>query len=568
MGLTSALITGLSGLDVNQTRLNVVGNNIANVNTTAFKSSQAIFSPQFYVTDQDGTAPDNNFGGTNPSQHGLGAQVSTIEKNFTPGAIQPTGVPTDMALDGSGFFIVKGADQLYTRDGTFSLNSNNQLVNVSGDFVQGYSADANGNIATGALTNITIPLGATTVAKATQNVTMQGNLDASGIPASGASVLLSQDLTTVGGAAAPTTGSLLTQVASASASATPLFTAGQTFTLAGTKGGSTLPASTFTVTAGSTVQDLMTFMQQGMGIDTNVPTTNPPPGVTTTAGTAANSIDLVVTGNTGSANALEIPASAFTAAGGASPFQFQDGAANGFTSNPTGESVHTSFQAYDSLGTPINVDVTAVLETQSTAGNTWRFYADSGDNKVGGLAVGNGTLTFDSNGRLTNSTGTTININRTGTGASTPLSFNLNFGSMTQLTGDQSTLVMANQDGSSTGTLTSFSVGGTGVITGAFSNGQTRTLAQVAVANFSNPQGLDDKGGNLFAAGAGSGNAQITTPTSLGTGQLRSGALEQSNVDLSTEFVNMIVASTGFSAASRVITTSDQLIQELLNSNR
>lgn len=568
MGLTSSLFTGLSGLDVNQTRLNVVGNNIANVNTTAFKSSRAIFSPQFYVTDEGGTAPDSNFGGSNPSQRGLGAQVATIEKDFTPGAIQPTGQPTDMAIEGNGFFIVKGADQLYTRDGTFSLNSNNQLVNVNGDFVQGYGVDTNGNIATGALSDITIPLGASTVAKATQNVAMQGNLDASGVPASGASVLLSQDLTTVGGAAAPTTGTLLTQVASASASATPLFTAGQTFTLAALKGGRTLPSSAFTVGAGSTVQDLMTFMQQGTGIDTNVPTTNPPPGVTTVAGTAANSIDLVVTGNTGAQNGLEIPASAFTGTGGASPFVFQDGTANGFTSNPAGESVHTSFEAFDSLGTPINVDVTAVLENQSTTGNTWRFYADSGDNKLGGLAIGNGTLTFDNNGRLTNSTGTTLNINRSGTGAGTPLSFKLNFGSMTQLTGQQSTLVMANQDGSSAGTLTSFTIGNTGVISGAFSNGQTRTLGQVALANFSNPQGLDDKGKNMFAAGANSGNPMITTPTSLGTGQVRSGALEQSNVDLSTEFVNMIVASTGFSAASRVITTSDQLIQELLNSSR
>ena len=568
MGLTSSLFTGLSGLDVNQTRLNVVGNNIANVNTVAFKSSRAIFKPQFYVTDEGGAAPDNTFGGTNPSQRGLGAVVATVQKDFTPGAIQPTGHATDMAIEGNGFFIVKGTEQLYTRDGTFSLNPANQLVNVNGDFVQGYGVDNNGNITTGNLSNITIPLGATTIAKATQNVSMQGNLDASGVPASGASVLVSQDLTTVGGAAAPTTGTLLTQVASASSNATPLFTAGQTFTLAGTKGGRTLPGSTFAVTGTSTVQDLMTFMQQGMAIDTTAPTTNPPPGVTAVAGTAANSIDLAVTGNTGAQNALEIPASAFAGPGGASPFLFQDGTANGFTSNPTGESVHTSFEAYDSLGTPVNVDVTAVLETQSTAGNTWRFYVDSGDNKVGGLALGNGTLTFDANGRLINSTGTTVNINRSGTGAATPLSFQLNFNSMTQLTGQQSTLVMAQQDGSSTGTLTSFTVGSTGVITGAFSNGQTRTLGQVALANFSNPQGLDDKGGNMFAAGANSGNPMITSPLNLGTGQIRSGALEQSNVDLSTEFVNMIVASTGFSAASRVITTSDQLIQELLNSSR
>src|SRR3954452_15077197 len=100
MALTSALFTGLSGLDVNQTRLNVVGNNIANVNTVAFKSSRALFKPQFYVTDGGGTPPSSDFGGTNPNQRGLGAQVAAIEKDFSVGSIEPTGQPTDLALDG------------------------------------------------------------------------------------------------------------------------------------------------------------------------------------------------------------------------------------------------------------------------------------------------------------------------------------------------------------------------------------------------------------------------------------------------------------------------------------
>src|ERR1044071_2613685 len=99
MALTSALYTGLSGLDVNQTRLNVVGNNIANVNTVAFKSSRAMFKPQFYVTDSGGSAPTDGFGGTNPSQRGLGASVGGIERNFTPGQIETTGRNTDMAIE-------------------------------------------------------------------------------------------------------------------------------------------------------------------------------------------------------------------------------------------------------------------------------------------------------------------------------------------------------------------------------------------------------------------------------------------------------------------------------------
>jgi flagellar hook protein FlgE len=138
---------------------------------------------------------------------------------------------------------------------------------------------------------------------------------------------------------------------------------------------------------------------------------------------------------------------------------------------------------------------------------------------------------------------------------------------MTQLSG-QSTQVASTQDGFPAGTLNTFAVGADGKIVGSYSNGQTHVLGQVAVATFNNPQGLSDQGSSLYAAGPSSGEAQIGIPGSLGAGTLQGAALEQSNVDLSSEFTNMIVASTGFSAASRVITTSNQLIQELLNSGR
>src|SRR5947207_1396943 len=122
MALTNALFTGLSGLNVNQARLNVVGNNIANTNTVAFKSSRVLFKPQFYVTDIAGGPPTADFGGQNPSQRGLGAEVAAIQKDFSAGSIEPTGRDTDLAVDGDGFFIVQGKDQRYTRDGSFVLN--------------------------------------------------------------------------------------------------------------------------------------------------------------------------------------------------------------------------------------------------------------------------------------------------------------------------------------------------------------------------------------------------------------------------------------------------------------
>ena len=123
-------------------------------------------------------------------------------------------------------------------------------------------------------------------------------------------------------------------------------------------------------------------------------------------------------------------------------------------------------------------------------------------------------------------------------------------------------------DGSATGTLNGFSIGASGSIIGAFSNGLTRTLGQVALATFNNPEGLIDGGGGMYTTGGNSGVPVITGPLELGAGSIRAGALELSNVDLSAEFINLIIASTGFTAASRVISTSDQLLTELLNSAR
>ena len=516
MSLTSTLYTGLSGLDVNQVQLNVVGNNIANANTVGYKASTVLFKSQFYVTTSGGTSPTADVGGSNPSQLGLGATVSSITQNFSAGTIEPTGVDTDMAVDGNGFFIVNAnGSQQYTRDGSFSLNSNDQLVTSSGDFVQGFGVDAQNNVIPGQLQNLTIPLGTTTSAQATGNVTLQGNLNASGVVATGQSILNSQLLTTVGGAAAPTGATLLTDLASESAPTVPLAAVGDVITLSGSKDGRTLAPQTFTVTATSTVADLNTFFSGTLGIDTTVAGT-PPPGVTIeTSATNPDAATLVITGNLGTENSLEISGSQLTNENGTSPFTFVDGTDNaGFTSNPNGESVHTSFVVYDSLGTPVTVDLTAVLQQQSSQGNTWEFYATSANNQGGtGTVLGDGQLVFDGNGNLKSVTGNTLDINRSGTGALLPpLPVTLNFGSVTQLSGTSSDLVMTQQDGSPIGSLQSFSVGTDGTIVGSYSNGLTKTLGQVALATFTNDNGLVNNGGNTYSAGAASGVSVISAP--------------------------------------------------------
>ena len=573
MALTSTLYTGLSGLDANTTRLNVAGNNIANVNTVAFKGSRALFKPQFYVTDTGGSSPSADFGGTNPSQRGLGTEVAAIEKDFTAGSIEPTGKSTDLAIEGAGFFVVKGADQTYTRDGSFQLDSNNQLVTTAGGLVQGYGVDTGFKVVPGKLGALRIPLGASSTAQATQAVNLTGNLDAAGALANGASILASQLLTRVGGGTVPTGATLLTDVADASAPGTPSFTAGQTFTLQGKKGSRDTSPETFKVTATSTLSDLTTFLNHGLGINTAGPAdpTIPTAGATIEAdATTPTAARLVIVGNTGTVNSLALGASAFFS-GSSTPLNFQDGTnAAGFTSDPLGESVHTSSVIYDSLGAPVVVNITAVFQKSTATGTQWAFTADSGDSKdpTGNQIIGIGTLSFDVNGKLLTSTGNNVNIDRTGTGARSPFGVKLDFTGTTALASATSTLVTSKQDGSPLGSLSAFSIGTDGIITGAFSNGLTRTLGQVAIANFNNPQGLDDKGGNQFAASANSGSPVIGQPLQLGAGIVRSGALEQSNVDLSKEFVNLIIASTGFSAASKVITTSNQLLTDLLNSTR
>jgi len=573
MSLASSLFTGLSGLDANQSWMNVVANNIANANTTAFKSSNVSFSSQFYVTDRPSSGPNGDFGGTNPSQEGMGVQIAGITTNFTPGQIQTTGVDTNMAISGNGFFVLNSSSgQQFTRDGTFSLNGANQLVTSTGAYVQGYSADQNGNIITGNLGNLTIPIGQATIAAATQNVSLEGNLDTSGPVASGATILTSQDLTTLNTLAIPSSTTDLVNLASTATPTVPLVAVNDVLSISGTQGGNNLPTQTLTVTGTTTLGDLQSFLNNALAINTSV--TGPPtPGAALQASTTnpASSVDLTVIGNTGTANAITLGSQGLVdTKSNTTPFSLTAGTDGTFTDNPVGESTNTTITAYDSLGTPITINLTTVLQSSTPGGgDVWQFYASSPNNTgTAGPIVGSGTLTYDSAGQLVSSTGTQLSINRTGTGAASPLNINLNFGSTTALSSQSSNVVMSTQDGEPIGTLTSFSVGGDGTVTGQFTNGLTKTLGQVVLANFNNPNGLIAQGGNVYISGPNSGNPVIGAATANGTGTVESGALEQSNVNLSQEFINLIIASTGFSASSKVITTSDELLTDLLNSQR
>jgi flagellar hook protein FlgE len=585
MASTTALLSGLAGLSVNSRRLEVIGNNISNVNTTAFKSNSMVFSSAFSRTLSLGSGPTAGSGGTNPAQIGLGVRTAGTQRSFANGAPNATGVNTHMAVDGDGFFVVeRNQEQFYTRSGAFQLNNQNELVTPGGDRVQGYAVDDEFNVVTGTLENIEIPLGSLTVAEATSNVQFSGNLNADGDQATQGSLHRFAALTHSGGTAV-TGAELMTAVDGG------VFAVGDVITISGVeRGQKTMPDASFTVGAASTLDDYAAFLEEALGIvpgggnDPTDPLPGPEPGGF--AWTGAGELEL--TGNWGELNDLSIEASDFTIvdAGGAAktnpwvPTKVQDA---------TGESVRTTFVVYDSLGTENRIDLTMVLAGRDGTGTQWRSFMHSADDTDLALHLETGDrgatvppfptefaplVQFDTEGQLLSPTQVNIEVDRMNTGAQDPLQIALSFDgagdSVSALSdsGGNSTISSIFQDGSPIGTLSSFSVGDDGKIVGGFTNGLTRDIGQIALAKFTNPEGLVDQGNSLFSVGPNSGTALITEPLEFGTGRVVGGALEESNVDLSQEFTDMILTQTGYTAATRVIDTTNQLLQQLLATGR
>ena len=157
MGLASALSTALTGMNAAETQIDVLGNNLANSQTVGFKASDVVFASQFLQTLSLGAAPNADSGGANPRQTGLGVQVAAINPNFKQGTIEISSASSDLAIQGDGFFQVAGAsgEKLYTRNGVFRLNSNNELVTSTGNRLLGYGIDSEFNIQTTALVPLT-----------------------------------------------------------------------------------------------------------------------------------------------------------------------------------------------------------------------------------------------------------------------------------------------------------------------------------------------------------------------------------------------------------------------------
>ncbi len=560
MGLTNAIMTGFTGIETNQLAIDTIGNNVANVNTTGFKGSRALFETLMSQTTEGGTAPDQNQGGTNPVQFGFGAGLATTQRDFGQGTFQQTGVPSDLAVDGNGFFIVNNPPdgQVYSRDGSFQLNTGNQLVTASGGFVQGFAASADGTIDNGSLSSITIPLGELSSAQATTQARFIGNLNADTALATNGSSSVADPLFDAAGTPA-TTNTQLADLRDAQGNA--LFATADVVIIRNVqKGGIDLPEAQFTVGIdGTSYGDFAAFLENALSIDTTEGAIGSP-GVFIGDASSTSPGSLIVNSNAADVNGLAFgPASIRNDTNSLAPFVFS-------TTIAKGEGVTTTAIVHDSLGTPVDIRIRMALTSRGAEGSQWEYTVESGDDRVDTPHFGSGTLSFDQSGAFVSATGNQISVPLTNSGAVSPLSFNLDLSGLTGLTsviGD-STLGLAEQDGFSEGILVAYEVDREGIVNGTFSNGEQRAFGQVALATFTNPMGLVAKSENVFTVGVNSGDPVILAPTESAAGAIASGSLEISNVDLSRELIGLLTASNGFSAASRTIRTADEMLQELL----
>jgi flagellar hook protein FlgE len=234
-----------------------------------------------------------------------------------------------------------------------------------------------------------------------------------------------------------------------------------------------------------------------------------------------------------------------------------------------GASVKTDLQVFDSLGTPITVQMTFVLESKTDTETIYRWFADSSENQPidgSAIATGSGIIRFDQNGRLIDATSTTVSIERTQVASVSPLDFDfeMDIGALMALATNAPGVRQTFQDGAGAGTLYDYTILGNGVVMGRFTSGVERPLGQIPLATFKNQEGLYKAGDSLYLQSTNSGDAMIGIAGTNGIGTIKSNCLELSNTDMGTDIVNMILASAMYRANAKVMTTSNEMFDALL----
>lgn len=446
-----SLFSGVSGLKSHQVRMDIIGNNIANVNTVGYKSSKMSFSEIYSQTVRGAGASSGGIGGTNPQQIGLGVTVGSIDVNHSKGSIQRTDSATDIMVDGSGFFVlsndVNAQNRFFTRAGNFSLDNLGYLVAPNGFKVlgtDGKSVQINKSDSKGATASTKMQISGNINASDTSYTTTLKVYDSLGSTHTVSVNFGAIDVST-GTVAVPGPVAMDPLDPRYDATAVPAQTSNYSYRkLSFTAGGTTVPV---------------------------------PPA------------DLYVKFND-SGDAVKI--CSLTA--GALP----ELAAPSLT----------SFSIPVPGGQAITIPVNNSILKDSTGKVVLHQYAQTTDAKSVAL------------------------------------------------------------DGNSSGALNSFSISADGKVMGVYTNGEKKELATIMLADFDNPPGLMKMGNNLFGETNNSGVPKYGAPNSGSLGALAPGALEMSNVDLSQEFTDMITTQRGFQANSRIITTTDEMLQELVNLKR
>ncbi len=550
-----SLYSGVSGLKTHQVKMDVIGNNIANVNTTAYKSQSITFSELMYQTTQAASGPNATSGtaGTNAKQIGLGVKSGAISTAIeTAGASQTTGNPFDIRITGDSFFIVSdGSKNFFTRDGSFYVDSvGNLAMSSNGYNVMGWQVDeTTGTIKKDTVSalrimsaeNMTYPPEATTKAY------VSGIIDKNDV-----------------------------QVASESGKIMNL----SFFDMLGYAYTAKLSMKE-TDTLGLYSVELTSILDEN-GQEVNIPgaqlgSVSTAPQVQSLVMSSAYTLagnNLSYVDDGGATQTIDLTSTALTDAE-------KEKVANAF-----GYSSYTEFAKLTLAdGTTVGSYVDAGTLTTSgvlTAGTDAEGNPITSLNTTGRQVTG-GLIQYDT------ATGTIKSVN----GLTNDFGLNLSFGASTYPAGpyetiriDFSTSTNFNNNGTSTisadpgdtqgrgtgrklGAMSGISIQNDGMIYASYDNGQTRLLGQMAVAEFTNASGLQKEGDNLYSATLNSGEFDgIGVDISANGGYMETGVLEMSNVDLSAEFTDMITAQRGFQANSRIITVSDTLLEELVNLKR
>jgi flagellar hook protein FlgE len=626
-----SLYSAISGLQSSSRWLDVISNNVSNSNSVGYKYSRVSFSDMISqgLSSATGANSAAGLGGINPNQVGMGVSVSSVQNIFTQGALQTTGNATDVAISGSGFFSVKkGSQMLYTRAGNFTFDSTGNLVSSDGGMVQGWTAKYtqtnNGSAATvvnanringsayalgsgdpSKISTINIPTNLSMAAQGTgvvkvstdtsKGIVVAGNLDAktqqnvNAVTAFGA--LFINNITVAGGgatlpAAAPTVDNLnnpttlagapyngidpfLSLVPDQVSTATVYDTVGnprsitiQYYQVADTKGNPTaVPpvlgqppqwawfAFDTTVVPGHPIFDgkaRMGNLLAGTGLD-NINLfpaldTNRPTGP---YGFITFNTDGSLQTNGGDILPTTVPATTpqatynprialrndLPAAPGGLPNVLPSGA---YDQQDISINFGTANTYTDALGTGLGTAIEMLGQNDLTATNAFSSANVHGNGRRDGLTGDAGTGVVSNNGVYT----------------------------------PTSTAKVIKCDGYQAGQLVGLTIDAGGNIVGSFTNNQSMAVAQIALANFQNASGLNKTGNGYYSMTANSGLAQFGVAGKDGLGNTMGGALESSNVDLTIELTNMIVAQRMFESNARVITAADQILNTLVNLGR